>query len=369
LTSGHGALALEREQPHDADVARWQPRTLCELPDLAVLNACAGRRTPFKGSVEGLPIEIGLSPAYATMPPETADDYFEAILSWSQASARATLAYATMRRLLDRMQPGLSDNPPGEPALSLLVELALAPLFEKIEASTGTSLMLRSSSRRASSGSAPYGPQSRWLIFHGALGGAPFELALEFDGHALESFASLLQRAAPEKLPLAEAFAPIVAIFGAGAVSLPLRTLQDLHHGDVLIPDELPFERGEVVVTFGHRYRAVARLEENGARVRSALQRINFIQETHAMEAKDAPRVVETDDLGDLEIQLTFELGRQTVELEQLRTIAPGYVFALGRSPDDPVDIVANGRRIGRGEIVRVGDGLGVRLIRLFDHG
>ena len=87
------------------------------------------------------------------------------------------------------------------------------------------------------------------------------------------------------------------------------------------------------------------------------------------MEGKGAPRVAEMDDLGDLEVQLTFELGRQTVELEQLRAIMPGYVFPIERSPDDPVDIVANGRRIGRGEIVRVGDGLGVRLIRLFDHG
>ena len=369
MTSPHGALAFDRELPHDADVSRWRPRTLCELADLAVLNACAVRRTPFKGSVEGLPVEVGLSPAYATTPYETADDCFEATLGLGRASARATLAYATMRLLLDRIQPDLSDEPPNEPTLSLLVELALAPLFEKIEASSGTSLMLQSWSRRASSDSATHGPQARWLIFHGTLGGAPFELALEFDGHALEGFTSLLQRAAPEKLPLAEIFAPIVAILGAGAVRLPLRTLQDLHHGDVLIPDEFPFERGEVVVTFGNRYRAIARLEENGARVRSALQRITSIQEINVMEAKGAPRIVETDDLGDLEVQLTFELGRQTVELEQLRTVAPGYVFALGRSPDDPVDIVANGRRIGRGEIVRVGDGLGVRLIRLFDHG
>ena len=364
-----GALPLDRGQPHDADVEGWRPRTLCELPDLPILNACSIRRAPFKGSVEGLPIEVDLSPVYATMPAETADDRFEAVLSWGQASARATLAYATTRRLLDRIQPGLSDDPPSEPTLSLLVELALAPLFEKVEASTGASLMLLSSSRRAACVPATPGSQSRWLIFHGTLDGVPFALALEFDGHALEGFTSLLQHAAPEKLPPTETLAPIVAILGAGAVQLPLRMLQDLHHGDVLIPDELPFERGEVVVTFGNRYRAIARLEENGARVRSALQRINFIQETNAMEAKGAPRVVETDDLGDLEIQLTFELGRQTVELEQLRTIAPGYVFALGRSPDDPVDIVANGRRIGRGEIVRVGDGLGVRLIRLFDHG
>jgi type III secretion protein Q len=365
----YGARAPNQEQPHDADVAPWQPRMLCEPSDLAVLNACSVRRAPFKGSVEGLPIDIDLSPSYGMEPVPADSDCFEASCNWGQSSVKATLAYATVRRLLDRIQPGLSDDPPDEPTLSMLVELALAPLFEKIETATGASLRLLSSSRRASRDLTTYGPRSRRLVFHGGLDGVPFELGLELDGPALEDFVKLLQHAAPARLPLAETFVPVVAILCAGAVRLPLRTLQDLHHGDVLIPDEFPFERGEAALTFGNRYRAITRLDETGARVRSALQHSKSIQEINAMEGKGAPRVVETDDLGDLEIQLTFELGRQTVELEQLRTIAPGYVFPLGRSPNDPVDIVANGRRIGRGEIVRVGDGLGVRLIRLFDHG
>ncbi|KRQ95018.1 type III secretion system cytoplasmic ring protein SctQ [Bradyrhizobium valentinum] len=365
----YGTLAPHREQPHDADVAPWQPRMLCEPSDLAVLNACSVRRPPFKGSLEGLPIDIDLSPSYLMDPAPADSDCFEASCNWGQSSAKATLAYATVRRLLDRIQPGLSDDPPDEPTLSMLVELALAPLFEKIEIATGASFRLQSSSRRASRDLTTPGPGSRRLVFHGALDGIPFELELELDVPALEDFVKLLQHAVPARLPLAETFVPVVAILSAGAVRLPVRTLQDLHHGDVLIPDEFPFERGEAALTFGHRYRAIARLDETGARVRSALQHSKFIQEINAMEGKGASRVVETDDLGDLEIQLTFELGRQTVELEQLRTIAPGYVFPLGRSPNDPVDIVANGRRIGRGEIVRVGDGLGVRLIRLFDHG
>ena len=363
------ALAPHREQPHGADVTPWQPRMLCEPSELAVLNTCSIRRAPFKGSVEGLPIDIDLSPDFTTEFVPTDTDCFEASCNWGRASAKATLAYATMRRLLDQIQPGLFDDPPDEPTLSMLVELALAPLLEKIEIATGTSLRLLSSSRRASRDLLTPGPQSRWLVFHGALDDVPFELGLELEGAALEDFVKLLQHAAPARLPLAETYVPVVAILCAGAVRLPLRTLQDLHHGDVLIPDEFPFERGEAALTFGHRYRAIARLDETGARVRSALQHSKSIQEINAMEGKGAPRVVGTDDLGDLEIQLTFELGRQTVELEQLRTIAPGYVFPLGRSPNDPVDIVANGRRIGRGEIVRVGDGLGVRLIRLFDHG
>lgn len=369
MTSAERALAPHRELPREVDVAPWQPRTVFELSDLAVLNACSVRRAPFKDSVEGLPIELDLSPAYATERAAAADDRFEAILNWGDATARATLGCATIRRLLDRLQPGLSDDPPVDPTLSLLVELALAPLVAKVEMSAGASLTLRSSSRRAASEPARTDPQSRWLAFRGTLDGDPFELGLELDDHTVGDFVKLLRRVAPARLPLAETFVPIVAILGAGAVRLPVHTLRDLRHGDVLIPDEFPFERGEIALTFGQRYQAIARLEENRARVRSALQYSNAIQEINAMDVKGAPGVVEMDDLGDLEVQLTFELGRQTVELQQLRTITPGYVFPLGRSPDDPVDIVANGRRIGRGEIVRVGDGLGVRLIRLFDHG
>jgi type III secretion protein Q len=366
MMDGHGTLAFHPERL--SDVAPWQPRMLCEPSDLAVLNACSIRRAPFQGSIDGLPVEIDLSPAYEIEPLPADLNWFEVSCSWGEAAARATLAYETVRRLLDRLQPGLSDDPPGEPTLSMLLELALAPLLEKIETATGMSLRIRSSSRRASRDFAP-DPSWRRLLFHGVLDDAPFELGLELDGPALEHLVKLLQQGALAPLPLAKTIVPVVAVLCAGAVRLPLRTLQDLHHGDVLIPDEFPFERGEATLTFGHRYRAIARLDETGAYVRSMLQHHKPVQEINAMEGKTAPGAVETDSLGDLEIQLTFELGRQTVELEQLRTIAPGYVFGLGRSPNDPVDIVANGRRIGRGEIVRVGDGLGVRLIRLFDHG
>ena len=46
--------------------------------------------------------------------------------------------------------------------------------------------------------------------------------------------------------------------------------------------------------------------------------------------------------------------------------LAPGAVIPLGRDPGEAVDIVANGRRVGRGEIVRIEGELGVRVVRLF---
>jgi len=40
----------------------------------------------------------------------------------------------------------------------------------------------------------------------------------------------------------------------------------------------------------------------------------------------------------------------------------------LARPLDDSVDILANGRRIGCGALVQIGDSIGVRVTRLFDN-
>jgi type III secretion protein Q len=72
--------------------------------------------------------------------------------------------------------------------------------------------------------------------------------------------------------------------------------------------------------------------------------------------------------LDHIEVTLTFELGRRTIDLRALRTMAPGHVFDLGRDPEGPVDIIANGKTIGAGEIVRIGETIGVRVTRLFLH-
>jgi len=58
-----------------------------------------------------------------------------------------------------------------------------------------------------------------------------------------------------------------------------------------------------------------------------------------------------------------FELGRLEVALSDLAQLQPGYVFALPAHLEGAnVAIRANGREVGRGELVAVGDTLGVRL-------
>ncbi len=65
---------------------------------------------------------------------------------------------------------------------------------------------------------------------------------------------------------------------------------------------------------------------------------------------------------GLVELTVQMDLGSAIISLDELQSLAPGYVFALGRDPASPVIARVNGVAIGRGEIVRVGDGIGVRL-------
>jgi flagellar motor switch protein FliN/FliY len=51
--------------------------------------------------------------------------------------------------------------------------------------------------------------------------------------------------------------------------------------------------------------------------------------------------------------------------VRQVMELQAGSVVELQRSASEPVEIFANGRSIGRGEIVVVGDHFGVRVTEL----
>ena len=69
--------------------------------------------------------------------------------------------------------------------------------------------------------------------------------------------------------------------------------------------------------------------------------------------------------MDELPVRLVFEAGRAEVPLGELGQVGPGHVFALPGAAG-LVHILANGRRIGQGELVQVGEGAGVRVLRLY---
>jgi len=77
------------------------------------------------------------------------------------------------------------------------------------------------------------------------------------------------------------------------------------------------------------------------------------------------PTGLHDSDLDDLPVRLVFEVGRVELSLGELQRLAPGALVPLGRPLEEPLDIMANGRRLGRGTLVQIGESLGVRIVSL----
>lgn len=69
--------------------------------------------------------------------------------------------------------------------------------------------------------------------------------------------------------------------------------------------------------------------------------------------------------LDDVSVALVVELGRVSVSAADVVQLRPGHVIELSRKPGEPVDLVVDGKRIGKGELVEIDGELGVRILSL----
>jgi len=68
-------------------------------------------------------------------------------------------------------------------------------------------------------------------------------------------------------------------------------------------------------------------------------------------------------DPNELPVTLHVEIGRLQMSVQQLLQLEPGNTLELDIRPEDGVDLVINGKRIAKGELLRVGEAIGVRIL------
>ena len=74
----------------------------------------------------------------------------------------------------------------------------------------------------------------------------------------------------------------------------------------------------------------------------------------------DASRI---DVILDIDLPVVVRFGRTDLPLRTLTRLGPGSVIDLGRSPDEPVEVMVSNRVVARGEVVIVGGNYGIRII------
>ena len=68
------------------------------------------------------------------------------------------------------------------------------------------------------------------------------------------------------------------------------------------------------------------------------------------------------DLLLDVPLEVSVELGRSRLSIQNLLALGPGSVIELDKLAGEPLDILVNGRLVARGEAVVVNDKFGVRI-------
>ncbi len=64
----------------------------------------------------------------------------------------------------------------------------------------------------------------------------------------------------------------------------------------------------------------------------------------------------------DVAVTVALEVGRARMSVRELLQLTPGAIVELDRVAGEPLDVLVNGVRIARGEVVVVNDKFGIRL-------
>ncbi len=67
----------------------------------------------------------------------------------------------------------------------------------------------------------------------------------------------------------------------------------------------------------------------------------------------------------DVPLQITAELGRTTMSINDVLEIGPGSVIELNKLAGEPIDLLINGKLVAEGEVVVVEENFGVRITNI----
>lgn len=164
---------------------------------------------------------------------------------------------------------------------------------------------------------------------------------------------------------------PVRVRFEVGRVELPAEELALLHPGDVVLLDTAHARpeggslAGRVLLgVIGARAPRFTCTIADRCSVR--IETLVADKEMVPMGQKENPAASDSS-LGplaaELPVELVVELGRTTLTVGAVSSLAPGEVVVLDRAPADPVTLTAGDRSIARGELVVVDGRVGVRIL------
>ena len=157
---------------------------------------------------------------------------------------------------------------------------------------------------------------------------------------------------------------PVRLSLDVGWTDLSFATFRQLEKRDLILLDECWIApESRIFLRAGRQVWLPAEIEESRIVITGELGEIMY---DDADDDQDDDNESENEKtLDGIQMRVSFDLGQRSMTLGELRQLSPGYVFELGRPVRSAVNIRANGKLIGEGELVDVDGQMAVSILNL----
>lgn len=159
---------------------------------------------------------------------------------------------------------------------------------------------------------------------------------------------------------------PVRLSLDVGWTDLPFETFRQLEKRDLILLDECWIvPDGQIFLRAGRQVGLPAEIDGSRIVITGELEEIMYDDTDSDQDHDDDSSDDSEKTLDGIQMRVSFDLGQRSMPLGELRQLSPGYVFELGRPVRSAVNIRANGKLIGEGELVDVDGQMAVSILNL----
>ena len=184
----------------------------------------------------------------------------------------------------------------------------------------------------------------------------------------------------PPEHTFKESSMPVTVSFEAGGVDLSLAEWEKVKAGDCIFLDRCTYRAEEHAGTFLLTLNTFplyqVKMKKEGIKVLDyaeyfedntmdeqpdEIENLPDVEETIKDESKTT-NVISTKEIP---LSVTVEVARVTMSLKKLLALKPGNMLDLSIMPEQGVNLTVNGKVVGRGQLLQIGESLGVQVMEV----
>jgi type III secretion protein Q len=159
-------------------------------------------------------------------------------------------------------------------------------------------------------------------------------------------------------------YVPLTATFELGYALLNISEIKSVEVNDIiLLDDRLSPGKSLINLNISDTIILNGRIDASGNII---IDKNMLKGAKQDMKQKDNKQMLSADSLlENMPVKLAFKVGEAQITCAELMDLQPGYTFETDNCLEKPVEIDANGQSLGMGELVNIGERLGVRVLEI----